>query len=183
MTWLIYAFNVVLDWLSDVKAPPGVPEPATQPVVPQAMPEPPTPMPTPTYNFDTPQQAYHSTRVICDEVGLTLEQKNRLCACVYQESQFHNYVAPGVPTKNENRTNGHTWSTDWGIAQVNDYWHIGKGKDFPTLDYVMTNPDRIIRWMATILKHTGGLQPWSSYASGAYQRWLSAASPMWKLAQ
>lgn len=182
MTWLINLFEALLRALT-LKAPAIVP-----PAPPIVLPEPPKPVeqaPMPTYNFDTPKQAYHSVRIICDEIGLTLDQKNILCACVYQESQFHNYVAPGVPTKNENKDlkTGQVWSTDYGICQVNDYWHIGKGKDFPTLDYVMHNPDKIVRWMASIMKHTGKLQPWSSYSTGAYTRWLSASSPMWKLGQ
>lgn len=122
--------------------------------------------------WGTPKHAYHSTRVLCDEMGLTLEQKNLLCACIYQESQFLN-TAVG---KNKN-------STDWGIAQVNDTkgWHIGPGLRFPSVQYVKDHPEECVRWMAGVLKQTGKLQPWASYTSGAYKQWLTSASPMWLL--
>lgn len=148
----------------------------------------PTPMPTPAPEpvpapeillWDTPQNAYHATRVVCDEVGLTFDQKEILCACVYQESQFRNYKAPGIPTTNGNKDkNGKVWSTDYGIAQVNDYWNIGPGKPFPSVSYVLTYPEEVIRWMAGIYKKTGALQPWASYTSGAYKPWLKPNSPM-----
>lgn len=131
-----------------------------------------------TLVFDTPKQAYHSTRVICDEIGLTLEQKNTLCACVYQESGF---LTNPKPNQNIDKKTGKVWSTDYGIVQINDYWHIGKGKSFPSVQYVLDNPEKCIRWMAGIYKNTGNLNPWSSYASGAYKKHLSPGSKMWTL--
>ena len=122
--------------------------------------------------WDTPKQAYHSVRVICDEMGLVLIEKNTLCACIYQESRFLN-TAVG---KNKN-------STDWGIVQVNDTkgWHIGTGLQFPSVQYVLENPEKCVRWMIRTYKSTGTLTPWASYTSGAYKQWLLPASPMWKL--
>jgi hypothetical protein len=133
-------------------------------------------------SFETPKLAFHAVRVICDELGLSLVQKNTLCACVYQESAFMNYRAPGVPMTNPNKDKtGKVWSTDYGICQVNDYFHIGPGKDFPSVAYVLANPEKVVRWMAGIMKRTGGLAPWASYSSGAYHQWLSPVSPMWQL--
>ena len=122
--------------------------------------------------WDTPKRAYRSVRVLCDEMVLTLEQKNILCACVYQESRFLN-TAVG---KNKN-------STDWGLVQVNDTlgWHIGPGLQFPSVQYVIDNPEKPVRWMISIMKNTGGLAPWASYTSGAYKQFLVPSSPMWKL--
>lgn len=130
--------------------------------------------------WDTPKQAYHSTRVICDEIGLTFKQKEDLCACVFQESEF--LVNPR-PNQNKDLKTGKVWSTDYGIVQVNDYWHIGKGKTFKSVKEVLTNPEKCIRWMAGIMKTTGKLQPWSSYTSGAYKKHLSTGSRMRLLAR
>lgn len=146
-----------------------------QPSKPVSPPEPlPVPTPAPKLDFSTPKAAYHSTRVIADEIGLALNQKNDLCACIYQESRFDNRAIG----KNQN-------STDWGIVQVNDTkgWHIGPGLRFPSVQYVKDNPEECVRWMAGVLKQTGKLQPWASWTSGAYIQWLVENSPMWKLAR
>lgn len=129
-------------------------------------------------DFSTPQAAFHSTRVICDEIGLSYQKKNTLCACIYQESRF---LTNPKPNQNKDPKTGKVWSTDYGIAQVNDYFHIGPGKEFPSVQWVLDNPEEIIRWMAGILEKTGRLQPWASYTSGAYLRWLPKSSPMWAL--
>lgn len=121
------------------------------------------------YPFDSPANALHSTRVIGDEVGLTWQQKAILCSCIDVESEFYNYLPSGKPTIHENRNAaGAILSTDWGICQINDYWHIGPRKDFASVDLVMKNPATVVRYMAKILRDTGKLQPWVSYTSGAY---------------
>jgi len=145
-----------------------VPPPA--PVVPQDEPLPPEPLPEP-YDFSTPQKAWHSVRVICDEMGLTYDEKNLICACIYQESRFKN-TAVG---RNEG-------STDYGIVQVNDYWHIGKGKTFPSVEYVVGNPEKMVRWMITCYKR-GQLNLWSSYKKGHHLQWLPKTSEMWLLVE
>ena len=127
--------------------------------------------------WETPKNAYHSTRVICDKIGLTLQQKDILCACVYQESGF---LTNPKPNQNKDKT-GKIWSTDYGIVQVNDYYHIGKGKEFASIEEVINNPEKCIRWMVGIMKTTGELTPWASFTSGIYKKWLSTDSPMWLL--
>lgn len=127
------------------------------------------------YPWDTPQHNYHNSRVLCDQAGLTLEEKNTICACLYQESRFDNGAT------HANVLNGKVVSTDWGIAQVNDYYHIGVGKDFSTVVYVVDNPDKVIAWMIGMYQH-GLLKQWVSFSSGAYLQWLSTDSPMWGLA-
>lgn len=163
------------------KPPETLPEPQNAPVEPVT----PTPVPSapsapaapPGLLWATPKQAYHSTRVIADELKLTLVQKNTLCACIYQESGF---LSNPKPNQNKDKT-GKVWSTDYGIVQVNDYWNIGPGKPFTSVEEVIHNPEKCVRWMAGILKRTSGLAPWASWTSGAYRKWLVDSSPMWKL--
>lgn len=134
--------------------------------------------PTETYFWDTPANARHSVRVICDEEGLPLERnilvngkfylpKDIICACIQQESQFDNNAI----CRNRNKA-GKVVSSDWGIAQVNDYYHIGIGKEFPSVSYVVNNPDKAVRWMVEMYK-AGKLGLWVSYSSGAYKKWLN----------
>lgn len=155
---------------------------------PPAEPSPPAPPPAPAsspaeLDFSTPPAAFHSTRVICDEMGLPLTKsvvvngvayypKDIVCACIYQESRFLNTA------KRINKN-----SIDWGIGQVNDTpgWHIGPGLLFSSVDEVLTNPEKVIRWMVWVMKSTGKLKPWVSYTSDAYKQWLSPDSPMWLL--
>lgn len=133
----------------------------------------PTPMPkvdpidTLNPDWSVISNARHNVRVICDLVGLTVTQKNILTACVARESGFDNN-AQGF---NRDKS-GVVWSTDWGIVQCNDYFHIGPGKDFPSVVYVLANPEVLVRWMAAYYKKHNNLNPWSSYTSGAYKRYL-----------
>lgn len=80
------------------------------------------PPPHPTYDWSTPLAARHSVRVICDEEGLTVEEKNTLCATIGGESGWRTQAI------NHNRVDGKVVSTDFGICQWNDYYH-GK-RDF-----------------------------------------------------
>lgn len=135
------------------------------------------------YLFDTPQNARHSTRVICDEEGLSLSHsvqvgnrwymlKDIVCACIDVESGFRNYYQDGRPVKNLNLdANGKLKSTDWGICQINDYWHIGPNREFPSVEYVLENPEKIVRWMVQMAR-VGKLKLWVSYTSGAYRKFL-----------
>lgn len=158
------------------------PEPQNEPLrpVPAPVEEKPDPR-LAELSWGKPKGAYKLTRIMCDEEGLTKRQKDIVCACIFQESRFMNRYTNGKPVINENKKNGKVWSTDYGIVQVNDYWHIGPGKTFPSVAYVMDNPDKMVRWMVREMKRTGRLQPWSSYVTGAYKQWLSTSSPMWAL--
>lgn len=127
--------------------------------------------------FDTPQNAWHAVRVLCDRAGLTVSEKNLICACIFQESEFSNNA------HHVNKApNGKPTSTDWGIVQVNDFYHIGPGKDFPSVAYVQLNPEKMVEWMIDMYQ-AGKLNLWSSYSSGAYKQWLSPSSAMWSLAR
>jgi len=136
-------------------------EPTIAPVVPVAE----------TLSFLTPKLAWHAVRVLCDRANLTLNEKNLLCACIFQESRFNNEAVGRNAT-----------STDWGIIQLNDHYHIGVGKEFPSVKYVLENPDKAVEWMIAQYK-AGRLSMWVSYTSQAYLQWLSPSSPMWNLAK
>ena len=141
-----------------------------------------------TLLWDTPQHAWHSARVIMDQMGLAglidrttgIPAKDLLCACIYQESQFHP-AAIGKPNHNGTR--------DYGLCQYNDghnskgfpLW-IGPGAAFSSIQEVINNPEKNVRIMVQMYK-LGHLNWWSSYSTGAYKEHLLANSPMWALKQ
>lgn len=101
----------------------------------------------PVVNVDTlvawtgQENCRHNVRVLCDLEGLTVAQKDDLSSTVHCESDYNpKCVHPNV-------VNGKTASTDYGICQINDYFHIGEGKDFPSVEYVLDNPEACVRWM------------------------------------
>lgn len=65
--------------------------------------------------------------------------------------------------------NGKVVSTDWGICQINDYYHSGPNN--PSATYVVANPDAAVRYMARMFK-AGKAGLWVSFSSGAYKQWL-----------
>jgi hypothetical protein len=137
---------------------------ATQTPIPATVPPQPAPL-TPTRNPDAlqtpwsdPVVAHHNVRALCDLEGLTGTElinghhwlkKDILTACVFHESGFkvnavnHNTE---LVDSGEKDANGKpilvrkVTSSDFGIVQINDYWHIGPGKDFPSVEYVLENP-------------------------------------------
>ena len=125
-----------------------------------------TPSTSIKYLWDNPINTRHSIRVICDEEGLSLNDKNIITACIHQESSFDNTVI----CKNKS-ADGSIWSSDWGIVQINDYYNIGVGKPFPSVQYVLEHEEECVRWMIKMMKE-GKLSLWSSYKSGAYKQWL-----------
>jgi hypothetical protein len=106
----------------------------------------------------------HNVRVLCDLEGLTVAQKEDMSSTVNCESGYNPNIC------NLNFTDGTTAeclypdiqsaiashvaqgkkvaSIDYGIAQINDYYHIGEGKDFSSAEAVIQNPEPVIRWMA-----------------------------------
>ncbi len=73
-------------------------------------------------------------------------------------------------------TNG---SKDYGIVQINDFWHIGSNSKaaqageyyFPSSDYVLNNPKACIDWM--IKQWVKGRQnDWCSYRNETYKLFL-----------
>ena len=153
-----------------------------EPITPKPTPPMPTDPDATSYPWDSQKHNYHNVRVLCDGAGLSLTDKNIICACIYQESTFLNYLLNGQPVKCVNKNkDGSVASTDWGICQINDHYHIGAKLDFPSVDFVMANPDKAVAFMLSMFK-AGELKQWVSYSSGAYEKWLEPTSPMWALA-
>lgn len=154
------------DFLKNLLAtvpPPQIPLPPPPVIIP-----PTTTMPK--YKWDTPANSRHSIRVIGDEMGLKWAEKDLICAVIQAESGFKNSA------KLENkRANGTVWSTDWGICQINDYYHVGVGKKFPSVKYMLDNPDKCVKWMIQMYKQ-GKLSMWVAYKSGAYKKYMPKLS-------
>lgn len=167
LDWLFRGFEALVEALRP-KAPPGVPAPAVVPAPAPIMAPPAVVVPpAPKYLWDTQANTRHSVRVICDEEGLSLNDKDIITACIQQESQFLNSAV----CKNRDKTTGQVWSTDWGICQINDFYHIGPKKDFPSVQYVLENPDAAVHYMIK-MKKAGHLSMWVSFSSGAYLRYM-----------
>lgn len=155
MTNLIIALR---DKIKLYKVEPVVPAPDIVPVAPQ----PPTQPITPSrYDWDTPTLARHSVRVICDEEGLTVEQKDTMCATIGAESGWKTSAV------NYNKKNGKVVSTDYGICQWNDYYH---GKEISP-DEAVNNPEKAVRLMCAYWKR-GQRDLWSAYKNGSYKKYL-----------
>ncbi len=170
--------------VSDPVEPPVVPPVPLIPIDPHMPPTQPIPANPDAimYPWDTPQHNYHNVRVLCDTAGLSVQEKNLLCSVVYQESEFHNYYPSGKPVENLNlNKDGSVSSTDWGLLEINDFFHIGVGKDFPSVEFVLQNPDKVVLWFIGMYQH-GNLYQWSSYKTGMNRQWLRPSSPMWLLA-
>lgn len=150
--WLV---EFLASWLLDWKpAPPTVP--------PQV---PPAPEPV-KIQWDTREHIKAACQTICDEESLNAEQKQTLVATIEGESQFK------LAAKNENKNDkGQVLSTDWGICQINDYYHIGAGKSFPSVDFVLNNPGACVRWMCKQWK-AGNRNWWIAYKNGSYKKYL-----------
>lgn len=116
--------------------------------------------------WDSKPYAYHNVRVVCDQMGLTLYEKDLITACITIESNFNTQAVH--PNTNDE---GVVLSTDYGICQINDYYHIGNGKDFKSIDYVLQNPQACVVWMINMYK-AGRITMWVSYTSGAYLKYM-----------
>jgi hypothetical protein len=156
------------------------PEPPAPPIEPLKPPEP----PETRFLWDTVANAKHSVRLICDEEGLTWEEKNDLCATMGAESGWQSYYLKDVysnkgtllhkkgdPVIRENYKDGKVWSTDWGICQINDYFHIKAGTILSSPQQVLDNPEICIRWACKRWRE-GKSYWWIAYKSGAYRAYL-----------
>ncbi len=171
MTWADF-FKRLDIWIEDFLSN-FIPDPETdprtlpmnlpdEPITPPIVIKPATPEP---YKWDTTANSRHSVRVICDEMGLTLTEKNIITACIQQESNFNNKAI------GRNMKDGKLLSTDWGLVQINDYWHVGPGKRWASVAQIINNPDKAVKWMIQMYKQ-GQLKMWVSYSSGAYKKFL-----------
>jgi hypothetical protein len=119
-----------------------------------------------TYLWGTPKEARHSFRVICDEQGLSVKDKNLLCAVATAESGFN------VKATNQNKDKaGKVLSTDYGIVQINDYWWIGKGKYFASVDEVLNKPEKSVLFMIAQFR-AGHIGYWCAFTNSSYKKFL-----------
>ena len=125
----------------------------------------PTPIEPAMYLWGTRDVARYSCRMIMDEWNLEWKEKDLLCAVIEAESGFK------INAKNENKKNGKVVSTDWGICQINDYYHIGKGKSFASVDEVLNQPEKSVRFLVRQYK-AGNLNWWIAYRNGSYRKFL-----------
>lgn len=124
---------------------------------------------TTTFLWGNPEEVRHSIRVKCDNAGLSFDDKNKLTACIYQESNFIS-TAEGKPNTNGTR--------DYGLCQYNDgknaegvaYW-IGPGAAFTSIQEVLSSPEKNVDVMIAAFKE-GRISEWSSYSTGAYKQWI-----------
>jgi hypothetical protein len=126
---------------------PVIPPPAISPIIPPA-----PPPSVPKYEWDTKEKARHSVRVICDEEGLSVDMKNRLCDTIQCESNFNTLAT----NKNKDGT------IDYGICQFNSYWWVGKNKPIPSVEAALNNPEFCVRLMARTFKQ-GKANLWVCY--------------------
>lgn len=123
------------------------------------------------YLWDTKENVRHSIRLICDEEGLTVAQKNDLSATLKCETGYKPLLV------HDNVVNGVVETKDYGLCAVNDWWHIANsypnnpGKDFPSTQYVLDNPEVVMRWMCKQWKN-GNAKAWVCYSRGLYKQYL-----------
>jgi hypothetical protein len=140
-----------------------------------------TPAPDPMTTlgpWDTPTNCRHNIRVIADQEGMTTQQKNDFSSTLHCESGWDNTIVMyncvnGFvrSTKYDATIHGAILSKDVGICQINTYWHIGPGKDFPSEDYVLQNPEAVVRWAARVFKNSPNT--WVCYSKGMYQSYAA----------
>jgi hypothetical protein len=128
-------------------------QPVTPPVEPPVKPQ--------TLLWDTPEHSRHSVRVICDEEGLTVYEKNLVSQVIHCESGYN----PKTVHPNLGKS-GKVLSTDFGICQWNDYYH---GKEISPTEAV-NNPEKAIRLMCKYVK-AGQIKQWVCYSSGMYKHY------------
>lgn len=165
MNWLMNLLLSFIDFFAVVKTP------LPAPVGPLPTPEPPTPVtphvepptkPQP-YDWSTPEAARHSLRVICDEEGLSVYQKNLMSQVVHCESGYKTNL-----TNHNKDKSGKVWSIDYGICMWNDYFH---GKEI-TPDEAINNPEKAVRLMCAYVK-AGRISQWSCFSLGLYKNYTA----------
>lgn len=155
----------IRDWWNGLSAPEQQALTPVKPVIDN--PKPMQPNVISTHLWDTPANVKHSLRVICDEEGLSVPNKNVIDACIHQESNYNTQAV----NHNLDKVTGKTLSSDWGLCQINDYYHIGQGKEFASVEEVLNNPEKSVRFMIKMMK-AGKMNLWVSYTSKAYLKYL-----------
>ncbi len=112
--------------------------------------------------WDTAENARHSLRVICDQEGLTVDQKNLMSQVVHCESGYY------IHATHPNLYNDKQVSCDYGICQWNDKYH---GAEI-TPDEAMNNPEKAIRLMCHYVK-SGRITQWVCFSAGLYKKYTA----------
>lgn len=124
------------------------------------------------YLWDTPEQVRHSCRLIADEEGLTMDQKNKMSQTIHCESGYianisvHNCLGAdgeihSVRAEKYTPENGKILSTDNGVCQWNDKYHAHEISP----DEALHNPEKAVRLMCKYVKD-GQLKQWVCFSSG-----------------
>lgn len=115
----------------------------------------------PKYIWSNKTDACRAVRVICDEMGMAVWEKNEIASTIHAESNFN-------PRAYHLNKNG---SFDAGIVQANSEYWIGPGKLFPSIEYVYENPEECVRWMCKEWrKHKNW---WIAYKNLSYKNYPS----------
>ena len=122
------------------------------------------PVVEPKYDWSTQEKARHSVRVICDEEGLSVKDKNELCATVGGESGWK----PRQKSLKPNFDGTH----DHGIIQLNEKYWIGEGKLYPNIEAVYNDPEGCIRWMCRQW-NGGNKEWWYAFKNGSYKKYMN----------
>lgn len=157
--------RLITAFIQPTYAPPRMPPaPSTSPVTPPLPVTPPIMPTTPVHGllWNTVQNIRHSVRVICDEEGLSLEQKNTLCATIQAESGFNLHAEHFNYDEH-----GKLLSVDRGLCQWNNYFH---GKEISAVE-AEENPEKAVRLMCKYWK-AGLRNYWIAYKNKSYQRYL-----------
>lgn len=117
----------------------------------------------PKYLWDTRENAKHSVRVICDEEGLKVWEKNLIDAVICAESGYDTKII-------RKNVHGNSISYDYGICQLNSYWYIEKGK-LVTKWQALNDPEFCVRLIIKRYRK-GFLKDWVAYTSGSYKKFL-----------
>jgi len=137
--------------VSDKKRVENITETILTPTIEEKPPQPPEkPQEWTKYSWLTPMEARHSVRVICDEEGLNVDMKNRLCETVKCESNFD-------PLTVHFNVNG---TRDCGIAQFSERYYLKYNN--MTCEDAVSNPEKCIRIMAKAFKN-GRAKDWICY--------------------
>lgn len=120
--------------------------------------------PEPKYKWGTKAEACHSVRVICDEEGLSVDEKNLIASVINCESGFN----PRAVNVNQDKRQ----STDYGICQYNDFWY----RELISPDEALHNPEKSVRLMIEVFKgkHPGySIKNWICYEKGLFRKFPS----------
>lgn len=112
------------------------------------------------FAWDNQTLARMSVREICDDEGLSVAEKNLICAVIQAESGFK------IDAVNKNSDN----SVDYGICQLNSYWYIQRMK-LVTKEQALGDPEFCVRLMIKRYRK-GFLKDWAAFNNNSYKKYL-----------